>query len=230
MLFRSDKPDERVNPKESEDNTFVVPYNPNTFTITSKVEYDIPKVEGKENIDPTFKGIPPMEFNVEFTIDGTLPMTAKRKLDKLVNDNEYVRNEIKRFRSITGASINGEIHRPNYLALLWGTIHVDCVLTSLSIVYTLFHTDGSPLRAKVTCAFLERTSSRKSNLETRLESPDLTKIFAVKEGDNLMLIANGKYESPAYYLQLAKVNKLKNFRRLLPCSRIILPPMIESNE
>jgi nucleoid-associated protein YgaU len=225
-IMAFDKPDAKVNTAQTSENTFIVPYNPNTFTISNKVEYKVPDPKGKGGEDPTFEKIPPMEFNVEFVIDGT-GVSIDSSKDK---EHNHVREEVKRFRKITGASINGEIHRPNYLALLWGTIHIDCVLTSLSIVYTLFEKDGSPLRAKVTCAFLERISSRKSNLETRLESPDLTKVYKIREGDTLPLIANEKYESPAYYLQLARVNKITNFRNLKPGHQIILPPMIESNE
>jgi nucleoid-associated protein YgaU len=228
-----EKPDKQGNTNQLGE--FIVPFNPNTFTISNKVAYKAAEAKGKDGADPTFENIPPIEFSIEFTIDGVIkPVESINKgkvnVKNAINNNNYVRDEVKELRKVTGCNINGEIHRPNYLTLLWGTIHIDCVLTSLTIVYALFDTDGSPLRAKITCAFLERISSRKSSTQTRLESPDLTKIITVKEGDNLPLIANNKYDDPAYYLQIARINKLKNFRRLAPSGKLILPPMIDSNE
>jgi nucleoid-associated protein YgaU len=52
----------------------------------------------------------------------------------------------------------------------------------------------------------------------------------VKEGDILPLIARDNYDDAAFYLQLAKVNKLKSFRNILPGTKLILPPMSTSDE
>jgi nucleoid-associated protein YgaU len=63
-----------------------------------------------------------------------------------------------------------------------------------------------------------------------LESADLTKSVLVKEGDLLPLLSKANYESSEYYLQLAKANKLKDFRRLSPGTKLIIPPMIEKTD
>jgi len=133
-------------------------------------------------------------------------------------------------RELTGSNINGEIHRPNYLGLLWGSFYIECVLTSLNIVYNLFDRQGVPLRAKVTCAFLERIGPGKDGRKSRLESPDLTKYRLIKEGDILPMVARDNYDSSAYYLQVARVNKLKNFRNIPPGTKLILPPMTDDDE
>jgi len=44
-------------------------------------------------------------------------------------------------------------------------------------------------------------------------------------GDTLDLIADNNYDDPSYYLQLARANRLKNFRKLKPGMRLILPPI-----
>lgn len=205
---------------------FTVLFNPATFTIETKVSYKEPDAKGQAGGDPVFEKIPAMEFSIEIMIDGTGvgPGNAGH------GDSDYVKNQIKKFRSVTGCNINGEIHRPNYLAVLWGTILIECVLTSLSVTYSLFDREGSPLRAKLTCAFLERIGPGKDGRQSRLESPDLTKYIRIKQGDTLDLIANDNYDDPSWYLQLAKANKLKNFRRLQPGTRLILPPISDDNE
>jgi hypothetical protein len=215
------------NKKQGEVGEFTVAFNPSTFAITNKIEYKKTEAKGQDGGDPQFENIPPLEFSIEFTIDGTgVTLGNIAAGDK----KDYVKKQIKQLREVTGSSINGEIHRPNYLALLWGTFYIECVLTSLTITYSLFDREGSPLRAKVTCNFLERIGPGKGGRKSRLESPDLTKYLRIKEGDMLPLIAKSKYNDAGYYIQLARVNKLKNFRNLTPGMEITLPPLRETDD
>jgi nucleoid-associated protein YgaU len=200
---------------------FVVDFNPNTFVITNKIEYKQPDTKGQAGGDPQFEKIPPLEFSIDFTIDGTGILSKGQGPPP----KDFVKKQIKHLREVTGSTINGEIHRPNYLALLWGSFYIECVLTNLNISYNLFDPQGVPLRAKITCSFLERIGPGKGGRQSRLESADLTTWITVQEGDTLPLIAWIKYDDPAYYLQLAKINKLRNFRDLRPGTRLVLPPM-----
>jgi hypothetical protein len=220
-----DKPD--VNKKQAEVSSFTVRFNPNTFTVANKIEFKKTDAKGKDGGDPQFEKIPPLEFSIEFTIDGTGVTISDLSESE---QDDYVKKQIKKLREVTGSNINGEIHRPNYLGLLWGSFYIECVLTSLNIVYNLFDREGVPLRAKVTCAFLERIGPGKDGRKSRLESPDLTKYKLIKDGDTLPMIARDNYDSSAYYLQLAKVNKLKNFRNIPAGTKLILPPMTDDDE
>jgi nucleoid-associated protein YgaU len=213
--------------KDNEVKEFVVDFNPNSFTVNSKIEYKKTEAKGKDGGDPQFEKIPPLEFSIEFTIDGT---GAAVKSPSDGGPKDYLKQQVKKLRDVTGCNINGDIHRPNYLALLWGTFYIECVLTALSITYNLFDRDGTPLRAKANCSFLERIGPGKGARNSRLESPDLTKYVTVKAGDTLPLLVKDKYYDPAYYLQVARVNKLKNFRNLPPGQQLILPPMKDYNE
>ncbi|QNF34711.1 LysM peptidoglycan-binding domain-containing protein [Adhaeribacter swui] len=212
---------------------FTVDFNPNTFTVNNKIEYKQPDAKGQTGGDPVFEKIPPLEFSLEFTIDGTGVAMGNLSPDKKNNfknkKHDYVKSQIIKLREVTGSGINGDIHRPNYLALLWGTFRLECVITALNITYNLFDAEGTPLRAKVTCNFLERIAPGKGGRQSRLESPDLTKYQVVRECDILPLIARNNYEDSAYYLQLARVNKLKNFRNIPPGVTLILPPMVEQD-
>jgi nucleoid-associated protein YgaU len=58
-----------------------------------------------------------------------------------------------------------------------------------------------------------------------LSSPDLTHSVNVKDGDILPLMTHKIYKNQHYYLQVAKVNKLKNFRRLNAGTTLTFPPI-----
>ncbi len=205
---------------------FTVLFNPATFTIATNVTYKKPNAKGQAGGDPVFEKIPPVEFSIELVIDGTGigPGNAGQK------DPDYVKKQVKKFREVTGCAINGDIHRPNYLAVLWGTILIECVLTQLSVTYTLFDHEGSPLRARLSCHFLERIGPGKEGRQSRLESPDLTKYVRVKAGDTLDHIAQVYYDDASRYIQLARINKLHHFRELQPGSELIIPPLTEGHE
>lgn len=219
---------------QGEIDTFTVDFNPNTFTVVNKIDYKTPEAKGAAGAEPQFAGIPPIEFSIEFTLDGTGVAAQgfpKPHADEYQNEKtDYVKNKIKQLRGVTGTRLNGDIHRPNYLAVQWGTFDIKCVIVSLNIVYNLFHQTGSPLRAKITCNFIERSPPGATTRSSQLESPDLTKQLVIKEGDMLHLISKDNYNSSSYYLQIAKANKLKNFRRMIPGMKIFLPPMADKDE
>jgi nucleoid-associated protein YgaU len=240
QIVSYDKPE--GNQRNNETQTFTVDFNPNTFVISNKIEYKKEEAKGKTGGDPTFDKIPPIEFSIEFTIDGTgvaaasLPNEQQNKYSDIrsnnsnPNKNDYVKTRIKELRKVTGCDINGSIHRPNYLAVLWGTFFIKCILTSLNITYNLFDRNGTPLRAKVNCGFLERKEPGAEGRETMYESSDLTRYRQIKQGDSLSLIAKENYDESLYYIQIAKANKLKNFRNLQPGTTLILPPMKEKDD
>src|SRR5688572_20973160 len=124
---------------KDEEDSFVVDFNPSSFTVSSKVEYEKTEGKGKGAGDPQFAKIPPLEFSIEFTIDGTGVANKNATGD---SPKDYLKKQIIKLRQVTGCNINGDLHRPYYLAVLWGTFMIECVLTSMTITYTLFDIDG----------------------------------------------------------------------------------------
>jgi nucleoid-associated protein YgaU len=58
-------------------------------------------------------------------------------------------------------------------------------------------------------------------------SPDLTHRVTVAQGDILPLMTYEVYDDQNYYLQVAKVNKLKNFRKLKAGTTLVFPPIAD---
>jgi len=61
--------------------------------------------------------------------------------------------------------------------------------------------------------------------EANNKSPDLTHLIEIKQGDTLPLICNRVYGDPSYYMEVARYNNLVNFRKLVPGTKLYLPPI-----
>jgi len=142
----------------------------------------------------------------------------------VVPGSKDIQSGIEEFKK-TVYKIEGDIHRPNFLKLIWGDLSFNCVLKELKIDYTLFKPDGTPLRAMVNATFMQVVDEKRRSAEQGKNSPDLTHIRYVKEGDTLPYMSYKIYGDASYYIQVAKFNGLRNFRSIKPNMRIVFPPI-----
>ena len=188
--------------------------NPSEFTVAYEMEYDSAQGSGTTNSRMEFKKEKPGDLTLAFFIDGTGANGRK----------ENVQDKIAEFQKVTG--YNGNIHRPNYLKVGWGTIEIKrCVLKSASIAYKLFKPDGVPLRAVVTAAFAGNSDDKTRVARAQDKSADLTHVRMVKAGDTLPLMCFGIYGDAGLYLKVAEFNGLDDFRRLEPGTTVHFPPL-----
>lgn len=188
--------------------------NPGELVLSYEMEYDSAQGAGTNNSRMQFKKQKPGDLNVSLFIDGT--GASGRLVD--------VQEEVERFQSVTG--YNGNIHRPNYLKVVWGTLQVRrCILKSVSVVYKLFKPDGAPLRAVINAVFTDNADDRTRVALAQDQSPDLTHVRLVKAGDTLPGLCAAIYNDPLYYLEVARFNRLDDFRNLQPGARLIFPPL-----
>jgi len=194
--------------------TFTSFVNPNEITLAYEMEYDAAQGSGTTGSRMNFKKMKPGDLSLTFFIDGT------GANGNLVD----VQEKVEQFQTVTG--YNGKIHRPNYLKVTWGTLQVKrCVLKSASIAYKLFKPDGVPLRAVITASFTDNSDDQTRVALAQDESPDLTHVRLVKAGDNLPAMCFQIYGDPRYYLELARANRIDEFRKLKPGTKIFFPPL-----
>lgn len=188
--------------------------NPTELTMAFEVEYDEAQGAGTTTSRMNFKKMKPGDTSVAFFLDGT--GANGRPLD--------VQQKVEEFQTVCG--YNGDIHRPNYLKIGWGTLTVKrCVLKSASVAYKLFKPDGVPLRAVITAVFVDSTDDQTRVAMSQDQSPDLTHVRLVKAGDRLPQLCQEIYGDPKFYVSVAAANGLDDFRNLTPGSRIVFPPL-----
>lgn len=195
---------------------FVAMFNPESFAIHEDIVWCSDAARTKAGTDPKFVNIKPRTFTMEFTLDGTGVNTNGVKIP--------VTAQVALFRAVT-TNVRGNIHRPPYLMVQYGTFINTCILNSSDVTYTMFDMFGLPIRAKITAKFTERIVGGLSDVLGMLSSPDLTHRVQVKDGDLLPYLTYQTYNNQNYYLQVARVNRLKNFRKLTRSTTLVFPPI-----
>jgi len=199
--------------------------NPDEFSVTYATLYDHTTPIGDDSIPGTFLKSSPMELQLKFFIDGTLPRSK---------DDQTVTQKIQQFYNACGYT--PESHRPKYVRIIWGKLSLmrfdpdifDGCLKSVSIQYKMFSEQGLPLRALVNATFVEAISKEKKEAQNNPSSPDLTHVRTVKEGDTLPAMVYAIYGDFRYYLEVARVNNLQDFRNLEPGKELFFPPFDKS--
>ena len=195
---------------------FAAMFNPENIAINETLEWRTHPATGKAGVNPQYVRTDPRTFSIDLVLDGTG-----------VNNNGVkipVTAQVLLFRAATTA-ISGNTHRPNYLLVQYGTFVCKCCLNSSTVTYTMFDFTGIPIRAKISASFTEQTPDVLGSILSMLSSPDLTHVVQVKEWDLLPYLTYKVYNDQRYCLQVAKANKLKNFRRLQAGSTLAFPPI-----
>ena len=169
---------------------------------------------------PRFNKIKPETLEFEFIFDntGALPDTDDP------GRNEGIIPDLEHFKEVV-IGYRGELHRPPYLLLSWGTLLFKGVILEMTVNFKLFNPNGTPIRAVAKAKF---EGFVEDDLRVRMEddqSPDLTHVRIVKQGDTLPLMSKSIYGDPRHYLEVARINKLVNFRNLRVGQRILFPPL-----
>jgi Contractile injection system tube protein len=198
--------------------TFTAYVNPTEIALSSELEWDAKGGAGTTGSRMNFKKRKPGDLSLSFFLDGTganlLPNGERPDVQKMIRE----------FQDVT--EYNGEIHRPNYLKVMWGTLAVKrCVLKSATITYKLFAPSGIPLRAVIAATFTDNSDDKTRVALAADQSADLTHARIVRAGDTLPSLCHEVYGDPRLYLEVAAANGLDDFRQLEPGSELIFPPL-----
>lgn len=196
------------------DGVFKFLFNPASYLQKYELEFEEAQGRGSTASAQKFKRIKPRDFSLEFHLDGT--GTSAEKID--------VEERITAFLALT-AALKGKTHQPYFLRIKWGTLLLDCILKSAEITYSLFDPEGKPIRAKVNASFSEVKDDEKRVREDDTSSPDFTHYHVVSEGETLPILSHRYYGDIKFYLDIARVNTLNNYRRLQAGTVLLFPPV-----
>jgi hypothetical protein len=217
---------------------FELPINPEQYQRQFKIKYNTPSESGagKEKTESQFNSIEPEVLDLKFTIDGTGVVPIPKQAIDAVSQAfaaggpdaqlAFVAAKLAQLQLVV-YGVQDESHRPPFIMVNWGKLVFLGILQEMTQNFTLFHSSGLPLRVEVNLKLLEFKMPSTAAAAMSLLSPDLTRKREVKASDTLLNLCTEIYEKPDYYLEVAKVNKLTNFRKLSPGTSLQFPPVAD---
>lgn len=217
LAFKDSKKAETGGRSEA-DAFFETLINPETYTLEYKLKFsESGQGHGTSGKQLKFEYTEPAEITFEFLFDNTGIIDGNPRAD--------IADDIKKFKDVL-TGYNGDSHEPLHFKLIWGTNSIfKGRVTELSITYKLFKPDGTPIRAVAKVKFKSSIEEEKRAAKENKQSPDLTHIRQVKDGDTLPLMCYRIYGDTRYYLQVAAINGIGNFRKLIPGTELVFPPI-----
>lgn len=228
--------------------SYIIMYNPTSYSLNVSNQWLTERATSPNAKRAVFRANNSDKVTFEFLFDATgasppaqdKPGSATSANKELVNRSSatsaldlitatsdqpgqrHVDEAIKKFFDVT-AKRQGDTHKPSYLQLNWGAFEFRGFLETASTNYKLFNSSGLPIRATINATFAESISKTEQSQETNQGSPDITHIRIVEEGDTLPLISERIYGDSSFYLEIARINQITNFRKLKKGQKIILP-------
>ena len=207
--------DEKFSSKVGKDYTLIL--NPESLKWDRTIEYNDQQAMDNSESSSKYKETRGEQLSFDTVIDCTGVVDSTRV--DLPTEVNQLKKAIYEY--------NGEIHRPNYVGIYWGSgLIFQGVLTNFDISYTLFEPDGTPLRAKISLKFSPYTAPTTVAKKAGDSSPDLTHMVNVVAGNNLSQLSQDIFNTRQYYVQLAEINQLDKFRHLKPGTQLLFPPIV----
>lgn len=123
-------------------------------------------------------------------------------------------------------AVDGELHAPPICRFIWGNdLNFKAVLQSANKRFTMFLSDGTPVRATVDVTFKKYDTPVHQKSDEPRSSPDKTKVRRVTEGESLWSIASREYGDPEQWRTIAQANGIENPRELQPGTELAIPPL-----
>lgn len=121
--------------------------------------------------------------------------------------------------------IDGSLHRPPAVKFKWGTIQFKGIVTSAKVSFTMFLSDGTPVRAKVDITFKSLLDVDTQKRKSPFLSPDRTKVRVMHESEQLWHYAWREYGDAGKWREIARANGVMNPLEVGPGDRIQLPAL-----
>ncbi len=207
---------------KADDGEFNTLLNPEKYTFKYAIESNNDQASGTSDLSPKFNKKLPEDLELEFLFDrtGVIPQVS--------SEEEGIIEDIEKFKKVV-LDYSGEEHKPYYVIISWGTLLFKGSLKEMDIEFKLFKPNGAPLRAVAKAKFQGFVEDDLRVAMENNQSPDLTHLRTVEEGDTLPLMSHRIYGDSKYYLEVARVNNIGNFRKLKAGTRISFPPIAKTN-
>jgi nucleoid-associated protein YgaU len=192
-------------------------FNPKEYTIAKANQWEVKPVTGVALPTAQYGGGQPRKLSLQLLFDST----DSDSLD--VSDVTAKLFKMMEAQASLGSGKGKNSGRPPMVTFVWGsTVTFKAVADNLSVQYTLFRADGTPVRAQAQLSLIQadkamdkssgKGKSKPQNPTTRAQ-PGLGS-HTVRDGDSLASIAFAHYRDPTRWRAIAEANGIDDPLRL----------------
>lgn len=217
-------------------------FNPKEYTIQKGATWKRTGRPGApETAKPEFGGATPRSMTVELFLDATDKETAQSEFERArrargprragamykrtAGGNGVLADVETLFsccRPLEGTLGEGKIPSPPLVLFVWGKVSLEAFVKQVSVKYTLFKPDGTPIRATaaVTLEEIPKETARQNPTSGAIAS---LRSHTVVAGDSLASIAYAEYGDARLWRALAETNGIDDPMRLPTGTRLLVP-------
>lgn len=190
---------------------------PEQIKFGNNIRYGKDKQMGTTGGDQKFQGYEPEILQLKLTIDCTGVVEGAQKGDKAYDKVKEIENLLYVY--------NSDGHSPSYVKIIFGELLFKGRLASITTDYTLFSWQGIPLRASLELSFKKDISSEEDRKRNSKQSPDMSRLITLKEGETLPYLCHKIYGDSLLVRQVARFNNLNSFRNIPAGTELLFPPL-----
>jgi LysM repeat protein len=118
-----------------------------------------------------------------------------------------------------------KVGRPSKILFQWGKgVNFEAVVQSVSQNFTMFLSDGIPVRAKLIVGLLQlRDLTNQAPTNPTSQGDGGERIWTVQQGETLSLIAHRALGDTKAWRSIAAMNKLEDVRKLEAGTVLVIP-------
>ncbi len=194
-------------------------FNPKEVTIAKTAKWERKPAKGaKKSGPPEFSGSDPCKLTLEIFFDAT--DTPEKGVVARVE-------KLFECLVITAQSTGQQKASPPLVVLKWGTItSFPAFVTSVSAKYTLFSSDGTPIRATCSVSLEEMPPPEKKQNPTS-GGRVVHHARRLTAGDTLSFVCHAEYDDPGRWRKVAAYNEIDDPMRIPAGTVLLLPPPSE---
>jgi hypothetical protein len=189
--------------------TITVLFNPTEYRINKSNQFAEVAIPGLE--------APPLQF-----IRGNARTLTMQLFFDTYEKGSDVRQHTGKILKLL--EIDNELHAPPICHFNWGQLNFIGVLERADQRFTLFLSNGTPVRATVDVSFKEYLETDAQGRQ--LSSADFTRRHLVQLGETLSSIAGREYGDPGLWRPIAEENGIDDPLALQPGQLLVIPALV----
>lgn len=191
--------------------------DPDTLKFSGEIVYREDRQLGAIGGNNRFERYKPELLSFKFTVDCTGIVEGTKEDDSVYDKIQQMEKLLYIY--------NSDGHRPSYVLIQYVELLFKGQVKKMNVEYTLFSNTGIPLRAAVELTFSGFRCGEEERKKFSKQSPDMSRLIVVKEGETLPYLCHKIYEDSLLAPLVARFNNLNGFRNIAAGTELLFPPL-----